>query len=329
MQGLPKLVPSAILDCSRDEKGGSASIMSSATGSALQSAKFGLLVTAFGGLLFTLDLPLLRLAAADKWTMVFVRGLLLFVAISLSWLMVRLHKRDNAPFIAGWAGLAVIATNSIANIAYIRATVETYAANVVFILALVPVLTAIFSRLFIGERIGLFAWLASILAFLGVFVIVRDGLQTDRIQGDLFALLCACCTAAAFTIIRGSGKNVATSLGLGSLVSALVAIAFFPINLGSLLPVSNLGMPAWVWLALNGLVVIPIASTLIANGPRYLPSVDVSMFFLLETVLTPVWVWMLFGEKPTTNVLVGGGIIILTLLAHSSWRLHRGLQGNA
>ncbi|MFO1034153.1 MAG: DMT family transporter [Hyphomicrobiales bacterium] len=290
------------------------------------SLRFGLLVTALGGLLFTLDLPLLRLAAADKWTMVFVRGIFLFLSISISWLAVRFYRRSNEPFIAGWAGLAVIGTNTLANIAYIRASVETHAANVVFILALVPTLTAIFSRIFIREKSGLFTWLAAILSFVGVFIIVRDGLHSDKLVGDAFAFVCACCTAAAFTIIRASGKNVATSLGLGSLMSALVAVAFFPVHLESLLPVSNLGMPGWVWLVLNGLVVIPIASTLIANGPRYLPSVDVSMFFLLETVLTPVWVWMLFGEAPSTNVLIGGAVIILTLFAHSSWRLHQGLK---
>lgn len=288
--------------------------------------QYGLLITTIGGLLFTLDLPLLRLAGAEKWAMVVARGFLLFASITASWLLVRIFRGSAGPFIAGKAGLAIIGTNTIANIAFIGASVETNIANVVFILALVPVLTAIFSRIFLNEQVHIFTWVASVLAFAGVFIIIQDGLVTNKFLGDIMALICACCTAAAFTIIRGSGKNVATSLGLGSLVSALVALFFFPADLSTLFATAHFNMPAWFWLALNGLFIIPLSSTLIANGPRYLPSVDVSMFFLLETVLTPVWIWMLFGEVPSNAVLWGGLIIVATLLAHSVWRLQVGLQ---
>ena len=45
------------------------------------------------------------------------------------------------------------------------------------------------------------------------------------------------------------------------------------------------------------------------------------MFFMLETILTPIWTWMLFAEVPSPRVLLGGMLLILTLLAHSWWRL--------
>lgn len=284
-----------------------------------------MLITALGGFLFTFDLPLLRLAEGEKWTLVFARGLLLFLSISCVWFIMRQRTGSKAPYIVGKAGLFVVLTNTVANIAYIGALKETNAANVVFILALIPVLTAIFSRIFIGENIHPFTWVATVLALVGVGVIVSDGLQADGVWGDVLALICAACTAAAFTIIRASGKNVATSLALGSLFSALIALTFFDVNITSLLNTASFGMPAWFWVALNGLLIIPLSSSLIANGPRYLPSADVSMFFLLETILTPVWIWMLFGEAASTRVMLGGAIVILTLVAHSFWRLRETL----
>jgi drug/metabolite transporter (DMT)-like permease len=291
-----------------------------------RTIQYGLLITAIGGFLFTFDLPLLRLAEADKWTLVFARGMFLFLSISIVWFVLRRRSGTNTPYIAGKAGLAVIATNTLANIAYIGALKETDAANVVFILALVPVLTAVFSRVFIQEPVHPWTWIATVLALLGVGVIVSDGLTVNSWWGDFLALVCACCTAAAFTIIRASGKNVATSLAVGSLLSALIAVVFFGINLGGLANVAAFGVPSWVWVALNGLLIIPLSSTLIANGPRYLPSADVSMFFLLETILTPLWIWMLFKEAPNTTVLLGGTIVILTLVAHSLWRLRATLE---
>jgi drug/metabolite transporter (DMT)-like permease len=291
--------------------------------------RFGLLITALGGFLFTFDLPLLRMAESDKWTLVFGRGMLLFLSITAVWWFVRHRSKEALPYIAGTAGIAVIITNAIANIALIGATLETNTANVVFILALVPVLTAVFSRIFLGEKVHTFTWVATLLAIFGVAVIVQDSLQFGKVWGDFLALVCACCTAAAFTIIRASRKNVATSLALGSLLSAIIAIAFFPIHLPTLFEPAYAGAPAWVWLLLNGLIVVPLSSTLIANGPRYLPSADVSMFFLLETALTPIWVWMLYAETPSTAVLWGGGLIILTLLVHSLWRLRLTLNETA
>jgi drug/metabolite transporter (DMT)-like permease len=285
------------------------------------SVKYGMLITALGGLLFTIDLPLLRMAESEKWTLVFARGLLLFISITAVWFVARRKSAEPLPYIAGSAGLAIIGTNALANISLIGATLETQTANVVFILALVPVLTAVFSRVFLREHVHAFTWFATLLAIVGVGVIVWNSLRFGNVKGDLLALTCACCTAAAFTIIRASRKNVATSLAMGSLLSALVAAVFFPIDLSSLLEPAYAGAPGWLWLALNGLIIVPLSSTLIANGPRYLPSADVSMFFLLETALTPVWVWMLYAETPSPAVLWGGGLIILTLLAHSIWRL--------
>jgi drug/metabolite transporter (DMT)-like permease len=303
--------------------------MNSATDENASRVRKGLLITTIGGLLFTLDLPLLRLAASDKWTMVCARGFFLFLSISVVWFIVRRQSGNKLPYIAGVAGIAVALTNTLANITYIGAIVETSAANVVFITALIPVITAFLSRLFIGEKIHNLTWLATAVSFLGVGIIVWDGVGQGKILGDLMAIVSAICTAAAFTIIRASGKNVATSLAVGSLSSALIALIFFGVSPASLLAQASFGVPAWMWIALNGLIAIPLASTLIANGPRFLPSADVSMFFLLETVLTPIWVWLLFAETPTKAVLIGGLIVVTTLIAHSCWRLSTTLKSAA
>jgi drug/metabolite transporter (DMT)-like permease len=288
--------------------------------------RFGLLIAALGGLLFTLDLPLLRMAGNDKGTLIFARGIFLFISITVVWFIVNARSQVKLPYLAGWAGLAVMLTNAMANVTLISANTITTTANVAFIIALVPLLTAVFSRIFIKEPVHLVTWAATIFALEGVGVIVWDSLQFGNVFGDFLALTCACCTAAAFTIIRASKKNVATSLALGSLISAVFAYFTMPIDLTHLSTHVTLGANGWVWLALNGLVVIPFASTLIANAPRFLPSADVSMFFLLETLLAPVWVWMIFDEKPSWAVVVGGTVVVATLLAHSAWRLSTTLR---
>jgi drug/metabolite transporter (DMT)-like permease len=280
----------------------------------------GLLITLLGGLLFTLDLPLLKLADGEKWSLIFARGMLMFIAISAVWLAQRQTTGSRAPYIAGLAGLVVCLTSTVANISFIGAIVETSAANVVFITALIPVLTAIFARFAIDEAVPIWTWLATGVALLGVGIIVWDGVGTGQWLGDLLALISAICTAFAFTIIRASGRNLVTSLAVGSLCAAMIALFFFGAS------PSGLGTQGWFWVALNGLLVIPIATAFMALGPRLMPSADVSMFFLLETTLTPVWIWLIFGEIPGRGALVGGMIVITALLAHSYWRLSTSLR---
>ncbi len=288
----------------------------------IHQVRMAYFVTAIGGLLFTFDLPLLRLSLADQWTMVFTRGILLFLAITAGWYITR-NRDGSEPFIAGKAGLIVALTSTVGNIAYISAIVQTSAANVVFIIALTPVIATAMSRVVLGERVHALTWLATLLAFTGVSIIAWDGILTAKPWGTVLALISAFCSATAFTVVRATGRKVATSLAIGSLSSAIIALVFFGVSLPSLLNPASFGVPAWMWLALNGLIAIPLATVLLAKGPRYLPAADVSMFFLLETVLTPLWIWMIFAEFPRPAVLAGGAVVIATLIAHSWWKLGR------
>jgi len=277
-------------------------------------------ITALGGLLFTFDLPLLRLSMADQWTMIFVRGLLLFTTLSFGWAVAR-WMGDRAPYIAGGAGIAVACASTIGNMSYIGAVVHAPAANVVFLIALTPVIAATLSHMVLGEKVHAYTWSATILALCGATLIASQGIDSGHWVGDGLAMVSAFCSATILTIIRATGRKVATSLALGSLASSIIALTCFHIVPSTLLGMGAFGVPTLLWLGLNGLLVMPLATVLLARGPRLLPSADVSMFFMLETILTPIWTWMLFAEAPSPRVLAGGLLLILTLLAHSWWRL--------
>jgi drug/metabolite transporter (DMT)-like permease len=177
------------------------------------------------------------------------------------------------------------------------------------------------SRILLGERVHGYTWAATGAAFAGAAIIASAGIHAGNWAGDGMALLSAFCSAAILTIIRATGKKVTTSLALGSLSAALVALVLFEVSPTQLLATGAFGIPALFWLALNGLVTMPLATALLARGPRVLPSADVGMFFMLETFLTPVWIWMLFGEVPSDRVLLGGAVVIIAVFAHSWWRL--------
>jgi drug/metabolite transporter (DMT)-like permease len=71
------------------------------------------------------------------------------------------------------------------------------------------------------------------------------------------------------------------------------------------------------FLALSGLVQMPLAMVMISVGTRFLPPAEVTLLLLIETLLGPIWVWRSLGEVPGIDTLLGGGLILLTLTAHS------------
>lgn len=273
----------------------------------------GLLLTAIGAVLFTFDVPLIRLAASDKWTLMFTRGLLLFLAMTVLWMVFQRGWRGSVSYISGIGGIIAAISSTLANLMFLAAVTETTAANLVFIIALNPVICALLAWIVLKEHVPWQTWFAIVLALSGVGIIVWSGLDVGTTTGDLMAFGVAACMAVTLTAARWSGKNIMTSLAIGALASA--CISAFWAEPASLPPAS------WGWLAINALMVVPVAMALLIIGPRYLPASEVAMFFLLELILTPLWMWLIFGETPTREAFIGGTIVFLTLLGHSIWRL--------
>jgi drug/metabolite transporter (DMT)-like permease len=70
-----------------------------------------------------------------------------------------------------------------------------------------------------------------------------------------------------------------------------------------------------------GLYMLPVATALMFAGPRYIPAPEVGLLLLLESILGPVWVWLVLGEQPGNSTLLGGVIVISTLVINTVWAL--------
>ncbi len=286
-----------------------------------QNQKLGLSMTFAGGLLLTVDAPLLRLAHTDAWTIIAVRGVFAFSAMWLFWLLFRRFRGSSTPFVNGYLSVLLSCLTAVVSIMFINAIQLTSVANVVFILAFNPMFAALLSWLFLREKQSPATLMAIATAFVGVVVIVWDSINAGNALGDFLALGVSLTLAVILTIARWSGTDQSMSPAFGSLMAAAAVLAYAS-------PVS-LPVESWGWLALNGLIVIPLSSALMILGPKYIAAPVVAMFFLLETVLTPVWMWLIFGELPTQRGVVGGTIIILVLVMHSLWSMHDNSQTNA
>lgn len=281
----------------------------------------GLLLTAIGGLALTADIPLIKLADGEPWSILMLRGVTTFVVAIAVWLIWRAAS-DKAPqLIPGKSGLLVAALYGATSLTFITAVYNTSTANLVFILAFNTMFAALLSWMFLRQRPQPVTFAAMAAMILGISIIVGDSIGSGTLFGDFMAGLSAFMVAAAITVTRATGRD----MGFAALVAVIIPAAVAAVMV--LRTGFDVAEP-W-WIIFNGAVVMPISFFCLATGPKYISGPEVAMFYLLETVLAPIWVWLIFAERPTTQSLIGGAILVAALVAHSLWQLLEGRRRKA
>ena len=277
----------------------------------------GLLLTGFGGLVLSFDIPVLRLADGDMWSVQFVRYGFGFLVTLLIWAAIGLWRRRAITLLPGRVGILVAALYGCSALGFIGAVYNTSAANVVFILSFNTMFAALLGWLVLGERPARATLATMVVVIAAVALIVGDSVHSGNLFGDMLALATSFVLATVITVTRRSGRDMGFAPMMGGLL---------PITVAALLlsrQETALAFDAPAWIVFNGALLIPLSFWCLATGPKYISGPEVAMFYLLETVLAPIWVWLLFDEAPTPAALAGGAIIVVALAAHSVWQYRR------
>ncbi|MFW6179440.1 MAG: DMT family transporter, partial [Desulfohalobiaceae bacterium] len=266
----------------------------------------GAAIALVGVFVLSFDALLIRIAGAISWDILFWRGLLMGLALGgiSSW-----HSRRfflNTLRIQGRAAFASGTMFGLSGAGFVLSIMHTHVANTVLIFSTAPLFAALFTWIFLRERIGVATWLAILAVMLGVGLVFKGSLQAANISGDLFALAAAMTVGGNFTLLRRNPDlDRAPMVAWGGFISAAVAWSWSsPLSL----PVQS-----YLVLALMGLLQMPLALLLLAVATRMLTAPEVSMVLLLEAVLGPFWVWLILGETPPEATWLGGTIILGTL----------------
>lgn len=276
----------------------------------------GLLITATGGIALSFDVPLVRLGGGELWQTLALRSLSTFTLGILIWLLVRHFQPGNMALRPGKAGLVAGICYGLSTITFLGGVFNTATANVVFIVAFTPMFAALFGWLFLAEHPSRATWITMLAMICGVGLIVSGGLSAGEALGNLSALATTVLLAAAITI----GRKTRIDLGLVPLVATIIPAL---IGLMMMQPGGLTSVPSSFWVLFDGLIMLPIAFWCLATGPKYLTGAEVGMCYLLETVLAPIWVWLVFHEEMHPRTLAGGTILVLALIGHSLWQMRQ------
>ena len=268
---------------------------------------FGALCLSFGGLIVK------SFEGANLWQILFWRQFF-FAIIVVLYLLFSYRKNFFKSFYkSGLPGFIAGLFLSVGFAAYVFSMYTTTVANTNFIITTETIFLAIFGYFFLKEKINLITFISIILGMSGVLLIVGSSLSvqsSEQFLGNIVAFVMPISFAILVIIIR-KYPNVDM---VPSQFTAGIAAAIIGFFIAGKLSIS----PHDLFLAfLAGFFQIGFGFILITIGSQTTPAAVVGVLMLTESIFGPLWAWLFISEIPPVSVLVGGGIIIFSILLQS------------
>jgi drug/metabolite transporter (DMT)-like permease len=293
-----------------------------------------------------------QLQAAESFEVTFFRSAfnLLGLAVALTWmrgpaLWTGLLRAPRSVWISGlcWAVMFT---------AFMVALTMTRVANVLVTMAIGPLLTALFARLFLHHRLPARTWVAIAVAGAGIAWMFGQGVQAAdarSLAGMAVALAVPLAASINYTVLHHAGRPRAVDLAAadaaeqraiaeaagGAVTPAADVISathgeaapdmLVAVLIGAALSAFATLPVAWPFkstphdLALLfglGIFQLAIPCLLLVRLTRELPSAEISLLGLLEVIFGVLWAWLWAGEQPGSTALVGGALVIGALLCN-------------
>ncbi len=206
--------------------------------------------------------------------------------------------------------------------AFMVALTLTTVANVLVTMAIGPMMTALFSRIFLGQRLPLRTWLAIFAAGAGiVWMFGAEAGNGASLLGSLVACAVPVAGAANWTLLQRVGESGADApdmlpaVLIGAVISALVTLPpAWPLQASA----HDLGL-----LALLGTVQLALPCLLLVRLTRELPAAEIALLALLEVLFGVAWAWLGAGEKLSASVVMGGTLVLGALVVNQALALRR------
>ena len=276
----------------------------------LSNQQKGSLLAFIAVFFITPDSLFIRLSNIDTWGMLFYRGAIPFFVV-LSGLLIFYKKNFFKVFFSmGVHGIFYSLTFAITNITFIVSIQNTNVANTLVMIAMAPMLSAILGGIFLKEMPDKKTWTAIIITFGAAVYIFYDSIQLGNFFGDFFGLVTALGLAIGAVIVRSAKKkDLVPAAVVGKLIVAMFAIFF--------VESFSLDKTDIIIVPIMCVMCVALPFVLVTIAPRFISAAEVNLFFLLETIIGPIWVWMFIKEQPSLETIQGGSIIILTIAIHS------------
>lgn len=247
--------------------------------------------------------------SASDWQFLAARGasttaaMLLLTAARRPFRPVRFDRTNRRVVLAA----ALLAATSTL---YVLALARTSAATTLFLLAAAPIFAAIVGWIALRERVEQPTVIAIGLTSVGIAIMVGSGLDAGSGIGVLFAAIIPLLVGAYNVTLRSAGE-------VDPVIPALLSGIMLTLVTGSVALATDGLAISWRDAALatvTGGFALGVGLPMFNLGHQSVPSAKVSLLLMTEVVLAPLWVWIWPGETPRISTLVGGAIVLATVV---------------
>ena len=285
----------------------------------LSDKQKGIGLSLLGVLIITPDSLFIRLINIPSWELLFYRGLIPFVCLFIALIIYYKKNFVHSLIITGFSGLLYAFLVALGNVTFVISIQNTNVANTLVMIALTPFATAVLSSVFLKEHPSKKMWLTIIACFIAILFIFYDSYQGNILFGDFFGFLTAIFIGGSAVVIRYKKSiDFLPSLLIAKFFTILIPLIF----INSFSDVMHINLEQLYLIILMGIfLVIPLGCITIA--PRFIPAYEVEIFFILETILGPMWVWLVINEQPTVKTIIGGVFIIFVIMSYTYSELRK------
>ncbi|HEX3500310.1 MAG TPA: DMT family transporter, partial [Stellaceae bacterium] len=269
----------------------------------------GALLVAGGALAWSSAGLIVRATSTDPWTTLFWRSVFAFL-----FLLVYVVLRDRGQVLVGFRklglpGFFVALSFATSMGTFILALEQTAVANVLIFQAAAPFVAAVLGWLWLRERVSPGGAAAILATVVGIVVMVSDSLAQGRLYGDLLSAVMGI-TFAVMMVLARRHRDVSMTAAT-CLATVMTGLAALPFAMMTVAPVDLL------LLALFGIGQMGLGLIMFTAGVRLIPVADAGLITVLEVILAPVWVWLVFGENPGLRAIIGGAIVLAAVIFHT------------
>ena len=267
----------------------------------------GAVCLSFGGLIVK------SFEGANLWQILFWRQT--FFAIIVALYLVITYKKNffKSFYKSGLSGFIGGLFLGIGFAAYVFSMYTTTVANTNFIITTETIFLAVFGYFFLKEKINLITFISIVLGMSGVLLILGNSLSiqsSEQFIGNIVAFIMPISFAILVIIIR---KYPNVDMVPAQFIAGVFAAIIGYVIAGKL----SISLHDLFLASLAGFFQIGFGFIFITIGSQTTPSAVVGVLMLTEAVFGPLWAWLFINEVPPVSVLVGGGIIVFSILFQS------------
>lgn len=274
-----------------------------------------------------------HLDAARSFEVTFWRSLFNALVLVMALSVMRGTALWRGIWQAKWPLWASSACWTVQFTAFMMAITLTTVAKVLITMALGPLITALFSWLFLRHRLPTRTWVAIVVGGIGIaWIFGREAMTGTSSAGTLVALLVPFAAAINWSVLQfvaqrekaneaAARPDMLPAVLIGAVWSALITLPLaYPLQ-ASLHDVSLL--------ALMGVVQLAIPCLLVVRLSLELPAAEIALLGLLEVVFGVTWAWIGAGEQPALSTLFGGSLVVGALVFNELIDLRQQRKRNA